>query len=179
MQSEDSSSWSLQASAISGDAGSRQQLSVSTESVSTGWPGQLAGNTLSWVLDEHNGWNQSNVKNKQIRDLTIENHFILSLKNIFFFQKQLLNSRLYPNLSYLRPLKLRNPNWNWIWFFSWPLSCPICLKCRLHKTACIHDIGLASWPQWPRKDSFQILLRWVGGINHILLEKLTLASLTG
>lgn len=101
MQSEDSSSWSLQASAISGDAGSRQQLSVSTESVSTGWPGQLAGNTLSWVLDEHNGWNQSNVKNKQIRDLTIENHFILSLKNIFCFQKQLLNSRLYPNLIIL------------------------------------------------------------------------------
>ena len=51
MQSEDSSSWSIQASAISGDAGSRQQLSVHTEPVSTGWPGQLAGKTLRFQMN--------------------------------------------------------------------------------------------------------------------------------
>lgn len=51
-QFEDCSCWSIQPAAISGDAGSRQQPSVYTEPVSFGWPGQLAGNTVSWVYSQ-------------------------------------------------------------------------------------------------------------------------------
>lgn len=52
IQSEDYSCWSIQGAAISGDAGFRQQPSVHTEPFSFGWPGQTAGNTVSWVYTQ-------------------------------------------------------------------------------------------------------------------------------
>lgn len=43
IQSEDHSFWDIQAPAISGDAGSRQQPTIYPDIISFGWPEQLAG----------------------------------------------------------------------------------------------------------------------------------------